>query len=143
MPGNKYGEAGNGRGVQQNDLPRGARTASPSGNAPTIESKSLDGNGFGNYDPRYAGKDPMELSQDHMPKPQGSEWGVSGKEGGEDYSDPKAGDRATAYQHTGENFKSRSNPVNNDAPVSNRVNPYRNKVNKKWFGAVEDGLAGH
>ena len=133
MPGsgNSYGEAGNGRGVQQNALPKGARMSAPSDNAPTVHGASLDGNGYGNYDPRYAGKDPMEVSQDTMPEVHGKTWGVSGNGGG-DFTDPKAGDRATAYQHQGNEANKATNAINNDSPASDRVNPYRSAMKKEW-----------
>lgn len=121
MPANSYGSAGNGRGVQQNALPKGARTASPSDNAPTTNAASLSGNGFGNYDPRYSG------SQDRMTDHQGGNFGSADDAGTR--SDPKAGDRATAYQHT--NPPTRSNPLVAEK-AADLTNPHRGAMKKEW-----------
>ena len=114
MPGNKYGEAGNGRSWQQNELPKGARKAvAPKDNAVAGASDGNAGNGFGEYDPR----NPVDMDE-----VRNRSWGVSKKDSPDmknpNFEDPKI---------------TRSNPIDNDRSSSLRKNPYREDVKKEWF----------
>ena len=109
MPGNKYGEAGNGRGVQQNALPKGARTASaPKDNYTSGASDGNAGNGFGEYDPR----NPVDMDEVRS-----KSWAVS--HGKKDMSNPYQEDAPIT----------RSNPLDNDKDN----NPHLGGLKKEWF----------